>query len=555
MATPLGDTDLDNILKNLPSSTVYAKFDKQDSLTEYSSNCATFETQGDEVKNLCEKFLSNIKNLPNLNNDKEKHDTYSVYLSYWILDEIRKIFLKNHKNVNNDIVSKLADIGNVVYHNFTKKYLFYYYDFDLKKSKEEKDLLDYFQNYSSIIPCYGDKCKLYHKYVSYIKTLYNEHKKDCLWFPCDYFIHDTKYDPNYLLSKIQDHIDTPRVQDINVVLPERNEQPSYPNPPESDISMVVKYMNCAKVNDTSGEIIRYICEDSAYRQHTEKVVLGENVKQGDYRIYIKDAIKEIGDKKCKEIYDKSGKFLGLNCNSKDIHEDSELVYLTRTKDVVDSSQNTGQEIVSNKRAEGSIESEELPSGIVMLPSNREVPDIGLEPESTVEQANSNSFTPRDVSLFLEVPERSRRAYTEELPAVCPPSSGNGASTCENALEIPISLLNGEEKDSMGPSGRPRVTHTGRMNIFDISEDKDNTLNSYMMRAFITTALTLGIIGVSFVYYKFTPLGSWLRKKVLKKKEVNTCFDEESTESSSMYTLDFLQENRRSDRIHMAYHHM
>ncbi|SBT00497.1 PIR Superfamily Protein [Plasmodium ovale curtisi] len=538
MATPLGDTDLDNILKNLPSSTVYAKFDKQDSLTEYSSNCATFETQGDEVKNLCEKFLSNIKNLPNLNNDKEKHDTYSVYLSYWILDEIRKIFLKNHKNVNNDIVSKLADIGNVVYHNFTKKYLFYDYDFDLKKSKEEKDLLDYFQNYSSIIPCYGDKCKLYHKYVSYIKTLYNEHKKDCLWFPCDYFIHDTKYDPNYLLSKIQDHIDTPRVQDINVVLPERNEQPSYPNPPESDISMVVKYMNCAKVNDTSGEIIRYICEDSAYRQHTEKVVLGENVKQGDYRIYIKDAIKEIGDKKCKEIYDKSGKFLGLNCNSKDIHEDSELVYLTRTKDVVDSSQNTGQEIVSNKRAEGSIESEELPSGIVMLPSNREVPDIGLEPESTVEQANSNSFTPRD-----------------ELPAVCPPSSGNGASTCENALEIPISLLNGEEKDSMGPSGRPRVTHTGRMNIFDISEDKDNTLNSYMMRAFITTALTLGIIGVSFVYYKFTPLGSWLRKKVLKKKEVNTCFDEESTESSSMYTLDFLQENRRSDRIHMAYHHM
>lgn len=63
---------------------------------------------------------------------------------------------------------------------------------------------------------------------------------------------------------------------------------------------------------------------------------------------------------------------------------------------------------------------------------------------------------------------------------------------------------------MGPSGRPRVTHTGRMNIFDISEDKDNTLNSYMMRAFITTALTLGIIGVSFVYYK-------VRNYVLKYK--------------------------------------
>ncbi|EDL42557.1 variable surface protein Vir12, truncated, putative, partial [Plasmodium vivax] len=127
--------------------------------------------------------------------------------------------LGNNKDPNH-VKSVITDFLNVrdgvskKNNNYSCQYYFHNKDFqDLKENLEKKILYDYFKDFQSIKSNIHSKAKydLYNKYITYIKSLYDEYGEDCtdpidfMEYNCDeYFEQDSKaYDPNVLLTTLK----------------------------------------------------------------------------------------------------------------------------------------------------------------------------------------------------------------------------------------------------------------------------------------------------------------------------------------------------------------
>ncbi|CAG9474691.1 unnamed protein product [Plasmodium vivax] len=198
------------ILKALPAFKIYDKFNNTGDTSKYNGSCETVSPNIREFKNLCTKFLHNIKNLPDYNHDRGNHNMYSKYLYYWIFHEINKISIANPNKINPSDVNSFLIIGNTWYSDLYHAPFIKEFNFDFDELKEQKYLYDYFKNFNALneITCPHIKSRAYYKYVDFINKFYTkkiQEKQCCIWnFNCKpYFDCNDKYNPQYLFYKLK----------------------------------------------------------------------------------------------------------------------------------------------------------------------------------------------------------------------------------------------------------------------------------------------------------------------------------------------------------------
>ncbi|GAB69428.1 CYIR protein [Plasmodium cynomolgi strain B] len=155
----LSKTELEDVIKILPSHGFYESFDKDEKGSEHSSECNKLSTNDDRIKNICLKFLKNLKDLSNMKNEKKKNDDNYRYLTFWIYDKLYNMFGKHF--------TEILEIGNNYYKSLSNQLYLNEYGYDFNRIREMKYLYDYFKRYEVIIKCKKSpevECNKYNKY-------------------------------------------------------------------------------------------------------------------------------------------------------------------------------------------------------------------------------------------------------------------------------------------------------------------------------------------------------------------------------------------------------
>ncbi|SBS92212.1 PIR Superfamily Protein [Plasmodium ovale curtisi] len=533
----LTEKELDEILKDLPSNTKYNEFDNSVKEGDKSNDCNEISNYDESLKTLCDKFVKNIKALPKLSEEKDKHNDHYLYLYYWILDKIRKHFSMKGQVIDSSFVNKLVNIGNVVYRESNLRYFFYTSLFDFEWAKQQKHLHDYFKNCDKIISCSGTNCELYNKYVTYIDNFYDKHKYECfLDGDCDYFNSDKAYEPKFMLSKLKDKIQKGSVPNEHINSLPKIPKEDEPQESEHNISMVIKNIVCKEIKNEKDNVLYYNCEDPAYRQHIEKAVFTENSKdQKPSETTPFEIIQKIKNIKCEEVKNNYNQVVGHNCTK------------------IDSSEQLQNED-SSEAVEQTVESKDTITGIKLLPLHREVAVLRYEDKESEEHSDSgySTLTP-EMSLFNEIPKKPYDAYVTEEEITCPNDKK------KKALPGLCPRENAEDSKNDGIQSNSKFSPPGYISEeIDPSNSRANILNTFETTSFriaISFVLIIGIFMVFLVYYKFTPFGSWLRRKILRRKNNNDSLYEYFNQDFPSDIPEMVNVNSNRRRVNLAYHSM
>ncbi|EDL43437.1 variable surface protein Vir22/12-related [Plasmodium vivax] len=486
----------DSILNNLPSYNSYKEFNETVQVNNDDTECKDLEDK--TATELCAKFIRNIKKLPDSKNKTKEHNVKALDLIYWILDELRKYSKSNSRNTN--VINKIVSEGNSIYNKKYSYALFYDYKFDLEESRKEKLLHDYFKNYEQIKSCENNMCETYYKYVSYIRDIYYEHQLFCLESKCDYFIHNPKYDPNDVLSKLEECIGKLRKAESNTISAlsrsdQVNLQKSKPN-----INMIIKYVSCTKVKDNNDkDTIKYKCEDPAYRQHTEKGFLGQNVKKNMENVTFADAFKKLNSKNCTK-FEHNGMFgfsclnTGLPKGLKETAPSSTVTDLRRSTKIVDPSAGIREYL----------ESDNMVPGVKFLASNRDVSEIWEDYENSEEKINSDNLRPISMTtLFPEFSKNIMEKYIDkDMPKCQYYKFVKGKLICVNPIGARYDMNNVLQKDYITTKRGSNVIIREEREFSKPSEENTTTTPFFnMQRTLIIAALLAGMFFVLFIYIK------------------------------------------------------
>ncbi|KMZ98764.1 hypothetical protein PVNG_00558 [Plasmodium vivax North Korean] len=511
--------ELDAILEKLPAYQEYKELNNDVNGNDYNNICKDFVTKKDEVETLCKKFLRNIDNLASQKGTNDYKSKY-FYLSHWIVDELGKIFNTNSVKGARQTIDKIIYQGNIKYSNKNdnknKIYFIYNSDFDFKVAKEEKYLHDYFINYDDIAKCTKEKCKIYAKFVEYITTIYYEHKQDCLGWPCDYFIHDPKYDPDDLLFNLQGKINPGGATRNNRGIEMSSEQLGNAESSNPDKSMIIKYINCFKIKDVDGKFLGYHCEDPAYSRHKKKVLNRKKVEQKSTYETVKEALEKTNYPNCTKVYGNNNEFFRLDCNNTKSEQSLTGVGLEAKQSAKLKSQGKPEklensdwhtEIFADSKAnnDNSLESGNIMRGVKLVSVYRDITKNEKELDKMETQLISeNGGTNLISTLFPEVPNEYKKKYKdkdkdilnckiygrEHNKLICKKTIPKNYDEIANEQESPTNGIN-EIIDEI--EDEPDFTIPVD-NIFDIFKSK-------IFRNIVTAALTLGMFIVIFIYYK------------------------------------------------------
>ncbi|KMZ92839.1 variable surface protein Vir22/12 [Plasmodium vivax Mauritania I] len=491
----LTEEQLDSILENLPSYNSYKEFNEIVQVSNDDTKCKDLEDE--TARRLCAKFIGNINNLPDSKNNPKDHKVKALNLIYWILDELRKY--SNSNSWDTHVINKIVHAGNSFYNGKHSYALFYNYKFDLEESRKEKLLHDYFNNYEQIISCENNMCETYYEYVSYIRDIYYEHQLFCLKSKCDYFIHNPKYDPDDVLSKLEERTGQLRKAESNTISAlsrsdQVNLQKSKPN-----INMIIKYVSCTKVKDDNDrDTVKYKCEDPAYRQHTEKGFLDQNIKKKMENVTFADAFKKLNSKKCNEFKHKEG--VGFSCLNPELIKrlqeaaPSSTVTDLRSAKIVDPSADIGKYL----------ESDNMVPGVKFLASNRDVSEFWEEYENSEKKINSDSCRPISMTtLFPEYSKEIMEKYIDkDIPKCQYYKFVKGKLVCVNPIGAPYDMNNVLQKDYITTKmGSNVIIRKEREFSKPFEENTTTTPFFNMQRTLIIAALLAGMFFVLFIYIK------------------------------------------------------
>ncbi|SCO73362.1 VIR protein [Plasmodium vivax] len=547
--------ELDDLLKGLPSFDKYEKLNKEVSESTHDSDCKVLSNNG-TIKSLCKKFLRNIDELYKLKDNIKDHKDERLYVIYWILDELRRNAKPNSRHINGTNINDIVYVGNMYYNKTHSNVLFSDYEFDLEEAKKEKYLHDYFKNYEKILPCEIDKCEKYYKYVSYIRNIYYDLQPICFKLRCDYFLYDSKYDPDDVLSKLKKHIQENSGEENKRTETLRNGTVQEPERPKSNVDMVIKYMICYKIQDEDTKLVRYKCEDPAYRQHTEKVIPGKNIKKMEiYMGNTSDAIQEIPNKDCKKIYSNNNTFYGLNCTKKSEDREELKNPENDAATVADSSVKTGQVVDSTISIDEALDTERFVPGVKLLSAHRDVKNLRGEYEN--DDSETIIYTGKkdnSVTFFPEISNEDRKKYVDsEVPACEYYKFKQNKIFCVNPLKPHEINKNGEKIDNILTSRGNKVIIIDNRPVLSAMLGENSTSLSFdIFRMITVVAAIIGLIFVLFIYIKFTPLGPYLRRCVSKKKKVNSNAYREHKQTPSTHSSKQNNVNLRRKRIQIAY---
>ncbi|KMZ79448.1 variable surface protein Vir5 [Plasmodium vivax India VII] len=210
---------LENILKGF---TEYQKYNELNNQTTDETICVKYrdkfihlENKNKGITTVCTKLATNLEKLSSKTSISADHSERCSYMNYWTYNIIMHT-LSSISN-NDEKIYLLKIINNLLFDindKLTKeKKCIYYVDNDLDKWKEEKDLHDYFKNYSDIDKIASDNSKNtdYCDYIIYINSLYEKYVHSCCtyffnnpyWNDCKaYFNCEEQYNPHNLYLKL-----------------------------------------------------------------------------------------------------------------------------------------------------------------------------------------------------------------------------------------------------------------------------------------------------------------------------------------------------------------
>ncbi|SCO69575.1 VIR protein [Plasmodium vivax] len=553
-AIPLNVTELDEIIKKLPSFETYKEVDTTKDSTSYSDKCNDLGTTDDQFKKLCEKFMKNIEKLKEHENNLTKLKVHSSSLGYWIIDELRKYFTDNDKNIDRGLIDKLIIELNKISHESISKRLFFNSNFDFNLSREEKFLHDYFKNYNTIVSCKDKNCADYYKYVSYIEEIYYKHREDCLGNVCDYFNFHDKYDPENLLSKLKGLI-----QGFNK---EKENKGSWLGT-EGEVSkdskqkprMVIKYMLCTKIFDKDKDIHGYYCEDPAYRHNSDRARFIKNIKkkQETSEIEVNDPLNSTDDSRCKKTSEK-GQKTRIHCESLVPLKQVKGGPLTKKDEKVEnlegkpenspvSTTQTVQFVNSNVNFEEYEDRDNFVPRVRFYSLNRELPYFEIKSDNTAEKRSPKLPTSKVVTLFPEFVDEDRENYKDkDIPKCEIYTRVRGKLACKKTID-------GNYNEKSASSGYP-VNSSGEDEIEKMDELESSSAPDGFFSILRSSKFRTGTM--TFLTFGFTPLGDWLSRKLFKKKKVNNYIYEEPMPKQEERPSRPPNGSQKSKRIRIAY---
>ncbi|KMZ92004.1 variable surface protein Vir5 [Plasmodium vivax Mauritania I] len=210
---------IENILKDFTEYQKYDEFKKQTNdkniCVKYCDKIIHLEKKYKDIKIVSIKLAANLDSLSSMTKISADHSERCSYMNYWTYNIIMHT-LSSISN-NDEKIYLLKIINNLLFDindKLTKeKKCIYYVNNDLDKWKEEKDLHDYFKNYSDIDKIASDNSKNtdYCDYIIYINSLYEKYVHSCCtyffnnpyWNDCKaYFNCEEQYNPHNLYLKL-----------------------------------------------------------------------------------------------------------------------------------------------------------------------------------------------------------------------------------------------------------------------------------------------------------------------------------------------------------------
>ncbi|SBS91344.1 PIR protein [Plasmodium ovale] len=633
MESPI-DEDLEAILNNLPSKDLYKNFNEEKTDNTYTSACSKLGTQNENLKNLCVKFVKNLKELSEKTNGDEKKNS-AFYLTYWIYDEIWKIFGLS-EYAHGIRFSDLLYVGNKFYYEKTNSVFLHHYDPDFKEWREMKYLHDYFKNVQTISDCKtsNGECNKYIKYVSYIKDIYENHYRNCCiyFMGCDrYFDCKKEYHPKYILQKLKNGKAEIPEDDNHAGHSKENKQETGEASYNSDELTEPRHYSCKYVKNEDGIqfLTCYILKRSA--KVSEKDTQKPSEQPENSAISASEAIKKLNMSNCKEEY-KDGKLTSIQCplesQSFALHPKVVAGDMDKQDRVFTVSQENGkrtpsldetkeslkwkidQQVLScNKGYPGTIRYE-LCDHIEKLISEGKiekqskdrlsklnVTDRPSNESSTEEHGKENpeeAYSLVDLNLG-ETPESQQNqmqttadmSTSETGRTLRHDTAGNIIHLTINNKNVHCTIGNSElckillnliepkktssklkskhpvEKEEKLPADKTITPSTSVITrslspiIEDapsvLLEEDEGILSNSVFRIIVVVSLVVGAVILFFIYYKFTPIGSFLHKRLRRKSEFENDIFYEKREEESFYDLEPLHRNSQKKRLHISYH--
>ncbi|SBT55860.1 PIR Superfamily Protein [Plasmodium ovale wallikeri] len=617
------EDQLENFLKSLPSYESYKKFDEETTDTTYINECKALGTTNEKIKNLCVKFVKNLKALSDITSDSDKENT-TFYLFYWIYYEIWKLFGSSEYK-DGIRFSDLLYVGNKFYHNLKSSVFLHYYDPNFTEWAEMKYLHDYFfKNFENIDKCRttsSDDCEKYKEYLTHIKDIYANNYRDCcvLFRGCKrYFKCEKRYDPKYLLSRLESRTsespnNTIEGSSLTADIKEANIE-SYNSNDDSDI----RYFSCKEIKDESNTpfLSCYIVKQAVKVPKEDEQITGG--KRDNSAPLSSTAMKNVLNMECDEVRS-DGKVVAYNCKPTSTSPSFSKIAHVNVKEEQESSE--GHHIIDGRKSslanvntslrwkidEKALNCNEkdhdsikyklcehikglISKGIIEKPPIKTVSKLDViahEPaedsgeeyeEEYIEEEHLEHVSNLEVSESAENGKSLREEDSgkesdtkiDGIPVTCRETDTEICTNFKKAIasikkreksEPKVSVLKKRKKltqETVTVSSTSETRESLLPNtVNDTSEPLEETpgiLNNSIFRVILVAALIFGGIIVLFIYFKYTPLGSFIHKKIRRKKEFENDILGEQDQMVSLYDSEYLHENSHKKRIHLSYHH-
>ncbi|SCO73370.1 VIR protein [Plasmodium vivax] len=488
-------SEYENIIEELPSSKIYDELSKDTSGSEYKSKyCDNLKFDNDQMKTICKKMVRNIKTLSNNSEMKGlSHRDRCTYLNFWIYREISKLYPNEDKNltditdvynlidanikINMDLIKYYSNTKNdqtaqstlgtssqspstFVNHELSKHEPCYFnYDCTFSECREMKYLYEYFKDYDKIkgnIKCEDRKKDKYIEYLTYISYLYNKHKNEKGC--CS---RGVEICPDYFLACDEYYNPNKIVSAME----------------SSDIGTCNKIKNSPRPNLSEETSIDPEDENNMYIKYFTCS-------------YVTEPTFDKKRLRCQQPEYSSlrkNKFAAVR-----------PVYKAQTSN----SQLRGKKLTINGKTINAVLISD-PNAIIKGKTNSETPE------------HENYYT-----LFPEIRGAARKAYVKEAKEACKNGTPKkGMETyCERSKRY-NDIINGAE---LQPEKLIDVGNT--QNLEDIDSPADTSsindlLQQLPVRMGAVSLASLGAVTMLFMYYKFTPFGSWLRNTIGGKKKM------------------------------------
>ncbi|CAG9482010.1 unnamed protein product [Plasmodium vivax] len=589
----------DRLSKDSHLNKKYEEFEKNVSDSSKILNvCDSLKITNTKItKELCNKVAANLQYVYDIKEEDKKKNTCRLY-KYWTYDQMWK-FLGDNKDPNH-VKSVITDFLNVrdgvskKNSNYSCQYYFHNKNFqDLKENLEKKILYDYFKDFQSIKSNIHSKAKydLYNKYITYIKSLYDEYGEDCtdpidfMEYNCDeYFEQDSKaYDPNDLLTTLKKY----KGQTLD-----SNRGPSADDmPPELKAFLAMRSTGGRTENLPKGPELQPPkgagAKDQGSKGSAELARPDGSVKKPDGSIKKPDGpVKRPEDAKSPAAQKRSpsssgtfdfwGLFSGTSGKEKRVTPKGQKVErpaespskpkvsetpLSPVPAAPATTASVGTRLVTTPPASVTT----TPTSVTTTPTpvTTTTTPVTTAPVTTTSvlstpvmstsvMTSSNRRAPLMTAPAPKDVVKPDEAEAEEEAAECPDGRSGDLSTCVNALEQTKSDETVNHEVTVHPelTDIPNETESLNEQYLDYPihvEEKNNTFTYNPENIMITSAIMFGAFYVFYLYYNATPLGRWIRNKMGRREND---YDDRSERSYS--TLDYDSENDDMYSSSMSY---